>query len=181
MRKTRKKAVSPVIATLLLILIAVAAAILVYVWVTGYASSMTKTSAPELEEKIKIEAVSYKDIDDDDTKELIVYIRNIGSTTASVSDIYIIRADTSQLVAHLAYGYANNGQEPSDVGDATPEDRDISPNSVEAFINEQNTAEDTYMEPDSTVAVSLSEGVTYIIKAITIHGIEASVQFRIQE
>ena len=94
MRKTRKKAVSPVIATLLLILIAVAAAILVYVWVTGYASSMTKTGTPELEEKIKVEAVNYVN----STKKVTVYFRNIGSVKAVVDSVYVIRARDNAIL-----------------------------------------------------------------------------------
>ena len=94
MRKTRKKAVSPVIATLLLILIAVAAAILVYVWVTGYTSSAMKQGAPELEEKIKVEAVSV----DADGNQVVAYIRNIGGTTVTLSIAYLIDAKSNQVI-----------------------------------------------------------------------------------
>ena len=79
-----RKAVSPVIATLLLILIAVAAAVLVYVWVTGYASSVTSTGTPELHEEIKIDAVSYSGT------TLTVYVRNIGDVNAVIDAVYII-------------------------------------------------------------------------------------------
>jgi len=89
-----RKAVSPVIATLLLILIAVAAAVLVYVWVTGYASSVTSTGTPELQEKIKVEAVSVSD----DGSSVTVYVRNIGDTTVNISSIYIIDAASSQVI-----------------------------------------------------------------------------------
>ncbi len=96
MRKTRKKAVSPVIATLLLILIAVAAAILVYVWVTGYTSSMTKTGTPELEEKIKVEAVG---VSSTDKKTVTVYFRNIGDVQAVIDTIYIINATDGSILS----------------------------------------------------------------------------------
>ena len=88
-----KKAVSPVIATLLLILIAVAAAVLVYVWVTGYASSVTSTGTPELHEEIKIDAVSYSDT------TLTVYVRNIGDTGAFVDYIYVIATNNTVITA----------------------------------------------------------------------------------
>ena len=90
-----RKAVSPVIATLLLILIAVAAAVLVYVWVTGYASSITGTGTPELQERIKVEAVSVQD----NGNTVVIYVRNIGDTTVTISSIYIIDAASSQVVA----------------------------------------------------------------------------------
>jgi len=88
-----RKAVSPVIATLLLILIAVAAAVLVYVWVTGYASSVTTAGTPELRENIKIEAISY----DDDT--LKVYVRNIGDTSVTIDYVYVLSAETNEVEA----------------------------------------------------------------------------------
>jgi len=90
-----RKAVSPVIATLLLILIAVAAAVLVYVWVTGYASSITGTGTPELRESIKIDAVSVGDND------VTVYVRNIGDVQVTITDIYIIDAASSNVVGRL--------------------------------------------------------------------------------
>ena len=95
-----RKAVSPVIATLLLILIAVAAAVLVYVWVTGYASSVTSSGTPELQERIKIDAVSV--VDTDDTDKVKVYVRNIGDVNVEVTDIYIIEAASSTVIGHLS-------------------------------------------------------------------------------
>ena len=111
-----KKAISPVIATLLLILIAVAAAVLVYVWVTGYASSMSKTGAPELQEQIKIEAVSYE------SGSLKVYIRNIGDIKTNVTHIYVIDAETSSIVnsqTAIENGLVLN---PGEVGSTTVDD-----------------------------------------------------------
>jgi len=104
-----RKAVSPVIATLLLILIAVAAAVLVYVWVTGYASSVTGTGTPELQERIKIEAVSY----DSDTKVLTVYIRNIGDTKVTIDAIYVTHAASGSSVT-VATGLGDEAS-PGDV------------------------------------------------------------------
>ena len=86
-----RKAVSPVIATLLLILIAVAAAVLVYVWVTGYASSVTSTGTPELHEEIKIDAVSYNG------NSLTVYVRNIGDTSVLVDHIYVVATNNTVI------------------------------------------------------------------------------------
>ena len=87
----KNKAVSPVIATLLLILIAVAAAVLVYVWVTGYATSVTATGTPELREKIKIEAVKYE------SNTLTIYVRNVGEKTVTIDYVYVLTADTGEI------------------------------------------------------------------------------------
>ena len=147
-----EKAVSPVIATLLLILIAVAAAVLVYVWVTGYASSVTGTGTPELQERIKVEAVSY----DSDHNDLIVYVRNIGDTTATITNIYVIKAGSNDVVGTLSFS------------------EDLAPGNVESFGTDGSGADNE----DSTVpSISLDEGVTYIVKVVTKSGVEASLSF----
>ena len=88
----KNKAISPVIATLLLILIAIAAAVLVYVWVTGFATGTTSKGAPELEEKFKVEATSYTS-----GTGLKIYIRNIGLVPVVIDTIYI-RDSTGSLI-----------------------------------------------------------------------------------
>ena len=95
----RMKGISPVIATLLLILIAVAAAVLVYVWVTGYASSMTKAGAPELEERIKIDTVNATA---GIPINVTIYVRNIGSTAVDISSAYIIIAHNNTCLLYTS-------------------------------------------------------------------------------
>jgi len=137
-----KKAVSPVIATLLLILIAVAAAVLVYVWVTGYAASITEARTPELRERIKIEAVSYKE----EEQKLTVYIRNIGDTKVTIDAIYVINAATGSSIT-VATDIQNLKASPGEVVSHVLEGVDLSP------------------------------GETYIIKAVTVNGIEGATSF----
>ena len=49
------KAVSPVIATLLIILVVVASSVIVYLWVSGYTGSLTSASTEQtLREAIKL-------------------------------------------------------------------------------------------------------------------------------
>lgn len=91
----KRKAVSPVIATLLLILIAVAAAVLVYVWVTGYATSAT-SQPPAGRVALKIDAAYYTD---DANKQIVFYIRNVGDTTATIDYVYVFSSDMKSLVA----------------------------------------------------------------------------------
>ena len=138
-----KKAVSPVIATLLLILIAVAAAVLVYVWVTGYASSVTTAGTPELQERIKIDAVGVES-----ATEVHVFVRNIGDVQVAITDVYIIDAASSNVVGHLSTTTGNT----------------IGPGKVKEF-------KVTGIDP------SLEEGRTYIAKAVTENGVEASLSF----
>jgi len=132
-----RKAISPVIATLLLILIAVAASILVYVWVTGYASSVTGAEATQLQERIKIDAVSAN------SSYTVVYVRNIGDIKVNVTDIYIIDAATSEIMNHTVFG------------------KEIAPGQVREF----------------PVETTLESGHTYIAKAVTSNGVEATQSF----
>ncbi|QOJ78904.1 flagellar biosynthesis protein FlaG [Infirmifilum lucidum] len=83
----KRRAISPVIATLLLIVIAVAAAVLAYIWIIGYQGTLTQqASAQQLQEKIKIEAVSYSA----DTNTLSVYVRNIGDISVTIASAYVL-------------------------------------------------------------------------------------------
>ncbi len=81
----RRKAVSPVIATLLLIVIAVAAAVLTYIWVTGYMGTIAPRETPaQLKERIKIDAVSISD------GSVIIYVSNIGEISTSIVSAYVL-------------------------------------------------------------------------------------------
>ncbi len=94
----KRKAISPVIATLLLILIAIAASILVYVWVTGYASSITGAETIQLQERIKVDAVSAPN--GTAGANVTIYVRNIGNVEVNVTSAYIIDSITSAVVGY---------------------------------------------------------------------------------
>jgi len=81
----RRKAVSPVIATLLLIVIAVAAAVLTYIWVTGYMGTVAPRETPtQLQERIKIDAVNVSGTD------VTIYVANIGETATMIISGYVL-------------------------------------------------------------------------------------------
>jgi len=83
----RRKAVSPVIATLLLIVIAVAAAVLTYIWVTGYMGTVAPRETPtQLQERIKIDAVKV----DATTNTVTIYVTNIGETDTAIISGYVL-------------------------------------------------------------------------------------------
>lgn len=92
-----RRAVSPVIATLLLILIAVAAAVLVYMWVTGYIRT-TPIGGHELSERIKIEAIHAPS----GTGTKTIYVRNIGDIAATIQAIYILDLKGSVIASNTA-------------------------------------------------------------------------------
>ncbi|RLE67161.1 MAG: hypothetical protein DRJ47_00460 [Thermoprotei archaeon] len=82
-----KKAVSPVIATLLLVVIAVAAAVITYVWITGYLGTLQQQSgAQQVQERLKIDAVEIAS----SGKALTIYVRNIGDVQIKIADAYLL-------------------------------------------------------------------------------------------
>jgi flagellin-like protein len=74
MMPASRKAVSPLIATLLLILISIAAASLIYVFVTGYISG-SAVQRPTAQSQIVIEAAS---LNASNPPNVTVYVRNVG-------------------------------------------------------------------------------------------------------
>jgi len=94
----KRRGVSPVIATLLLIVIAVAAAVLTYVWVTGYIGrSATAAEAPQLQERIKINAVQAAA----GTVTVNVSAMNIGDVKVNITAAYILaEGGTVQVCAN---------------------------------------------------------------------------------
>jgi len=84
MKNLRKsaKAISPIIATLMLMLLAVAAGVIVYAYVTGWIGGATQTSgAPK--GQLQIDSISAS------TTDIKIYIRNLGGEIANVDAIYI--------------------------------------------------------------------------------------------
>jgi uncharacterized repeat protein (TIGR02543 family)/flagellin-like protein len=68
------KAISPVIATLLMIAIAVVASLVVYAWVTGYIGGATDKAG----NAIQIQSFAPKVDPADDKSKLVVYVQNVG-------------------------------------------------------------------------------------------------------
>lgn len=68
-----RRAVSPVVAVLLLILIAISAAVIIYAWVSGLAGT-AQESPTELQERISVEAA----IINSSAGNVTAYVRNIG-------------------------------------------------------------------------------------------------------
>ena len=106
MRKITKlkrsiKAVSPVIATLLIIAIAVVASLVVYAWVTGYIGGVTL----KVGSAIKIQSF-YRD---PDTGLLTIYVQNVGQGTVvfkASESVYVddIQVGITSLIQPLALG-----------------------------------------------------------------------------
>ena len=79
--KRSTKAISPVIATLLMIAIAVVASLVVYAWVTGYIGTQTGNVG----KAIALPSFAIDPV----TSDLHVYVQNVGQGTVKVSTVYI--------------------------------------------------------------------------------------------
>jgi len=93
MKNLRKsaKAISPIIATLMLMLLAVAAGVIVYAYVTGWIGGATQTSgAPK--GQLQIDSISAS------TTDIKIYIRNLGGSVATVDAIYVEGNDVTTFV-----------------------------------------------------------------------------------
>lgn len=85
MQTTARKAVSPIIATLLLIAIAVAAGIIVYVYVNSLAGGLTQGGGQQVSDQLQMDAYVYIS---GGSGSLTITIRDVGSSTVQVSSIF---------------------------------------------------------------------------------------------
>ena len=81
-RRVSRKAVSPVVATVILVLISVVAGVMLWLWVSGFTSAAT-AQQPALNERIKIEAVQVSG------SQVTVYVRNVGSVAVKINGTYL--------------------------------------------------------------------------------------------
>src|SRR5271169_3287013 len=79
-----RKAVSPIIATLLLIAIAVAAGIIVYVFTNSIAGNLTQQGGQQVADQVSMDAYTYPSAG---TAPILV-LRNVGSSSLTLSQIY---------------------------------------------------------------------------------------------
>lgn len=77
-----KKAISPVIATLLLILVAVASSLVLYTYVMGYLGSMTKGGS-SMQGVLSLDSASAT------TSTITAYVRNVGSVSVNITNAYV--------------------------------------------------------------------------------------------
>jgi flagellin-like protein len=82
--KVSQRAVSPVIATLLMIAIAVAASIIVYVWSIGLLGGLMGSGGSQTKEQLIMEAYNWVT-----SSTLTFTLRNVGSSTVTVAAIYL--------------------------------------------------------------------------------------------
>jgi len=82
MEKSQNKAVSPVIATILLIVIAVATAIVVYTWAMAFVGSATTATGPGGQMQLDDYRIW-------NSENATFFVRNTGGVTLNITQIYI--------------------------------------------------------------------------------------------
>jgi flagellin-like protein len=82
--KVSRRAVSPVIATLLMIAIAVAASIIVYVWSIGLLGGLMGSGGSQTKEQLIMEAYNWVT-----PATLVFTLRNVGSAASTVTSVYL--------------------------------------------------------------------------------------------
>ena len=93
MNFTRRRAISPIIATLLLIAITVAAGIIVYVYVNSLAGGLTGGGGQQVSSQIQMQASSflpqtYTGSTKENGQVLDVFLENTGSSSIAISNVY---------------------------------------------------------------------------------------------
>ena len=88
----RRRAVSPIVATLLLIAISVALGVVVYIFTSGLAGSLTNAHVNQLTEQISLDAYNFQS---SPPKYLTMYLRNTGTGAVTVSAVYFNGAAAS--------------------------------------------------------------------------------------
>jgi flagellin-like protein len=99
MKFSRRRAVSPIIASLLLIAIAVAAGIIVYVYVNSLAGGLTQGGGQQVASQIQMQAANFLPQTfaagkTSNGQVLDVFLENTGSSSVSISSVYF---DGNQL------------------------------------------------------------------------------------
>jgi len=97
--RIRRKALSPVIATLLMVAIAVAAAIITYVWSMGLLGGLMGTGGAQTKEQLILEAFDWKT-----AGTLKVTFRNVGSASVIIAAIYLEGTDCGASAATVSIG-----------------------------------------------------------------------------
>src|SRR5271169_2267586 len=89
---TTRKAVSPIIASLLLIAIAVAAGIIVYVYVNSLAGNLTGSGGSQLAQQVQLQAYSFTSVSGTGPSSanwvIDASMENVGSSSVTISAIY---------------------------------------------------------------------------------------------
>jgi len=142
--RNAKRGIEPIVAAILLIVITVVAAVLLYMWFSGYLTATTaKVSSMASPEDFQVVAASLSA-----SKGLSAYVQNTGSTTITITGVYILNATTNSLICSVPI--SSTSIPPGSTVDVT--------NSSDFFSG-----------------CGLSVGQSYLIKFVTTEGTQYTV------
>jgi len=98
--KKNSKAISPLIATLLLIAIAVAASVLTYSWVM----SMIGTQSTQAQTQVRVDSIAWNLT----AQKLTVVVRNTGSVAASIDSVALSLSASGSTYYSVTYTSSNS-------------------------------------------------------------------------
>ncbi|MFB6489680.1 MAG: archaellin/type IV pilin N-terminal domain-containing protein [Thermoproteus sp. AZ2] len=94
----RAKGLEPIVGAILLIVISVIAAVLVYLWFTGFLTrSTSSTQAIYQTSKLQIVGATLSSTSST-TATATVYLQNVGSTTATITQVLVVDPATQDVV-----------------------------------------------------------------------------------
>jgi len=142
--RNAKRGIEPIVAAILLIVITVVAAVLLYMWFSGYLTATTgRVSSMSSPEEFQVVAVSLSA-----SKGLSAYVQNTGSTTITITGVYILNATTNSLICSVPISSTS-----------------IPPGSTADVTNSSNFFS----------SCGLSVGQNYLIKFVTTEGTQYTV------
>jgi flagellin-like protein len=161
--KRSNKAISDIVAVVMLILIAIAAAVLIYLWLSGLVGSV-HSSNPALTERISIASVAINVAPKiSNNPNITAYVQNMGSTSVTISSIYIINATSGSTLNNGSVFYYKSGTLSK--GSVT-----IPPNSV------ANVTAVLFRFSSQSGQSSLPPGTPIIVEVVTSNGVQATYQ-----
>lgn len=152
-----KKAISDIVAVVMLILIAIAAAVLIYLWLSGLVGSV-HSSNPALTERISIEAVVINYTSNGKLWNVTAYVLNSGGSTVAINALYVINASNGVTI----FGGSNISKNDSKVA------KSISPITILP-----STVEPVVYINSSKVPPA---GTPIIVEVTTTNGVQATYQ-----
>ncbi len=89
MKFSRRRAVSPIIATLLLVAIAVAGGIIVYVYVNSLSGGLTAGGGQQVAVQLQLQAYSFNTAGTGNGQVVAIFLKNVGGASVTISAIYV--------------------------------------------------------------------------------------------
>ncbi len=144
--KKEERAISDIVAVVMLILIAISASVLIYMWMSGLVGSVHKSN-PGLYEKIQIVSASISENSSGYTFK--AYVQNLGSSRVQINSLSVINASNGNAIYSAS----------------------LSPTSIPSG----KVVEITTSTTSSSISAPPA-GTPVIIEVTTIHGVQATYQ-----